>query len=281
MRSVPGFAFSGSSSKSEQLHVEGLAYDFKSLIVGWSAILVKLSKSPMTSIVSFWNSSQYFDLVYQQLARDSEGIGGSLTNNVLLVNTPQLGVSLVYVFYNSLLTRMLVAHEYCKFGRVRSSLRVSRPVGDQRSTLWLQLPYRYIIPSMASMALLHWLLSRGIYLINVRVYDIQGLEEPSRIRFAYGTSQVALLFAFLVGTMMLVALFALMFRRLGTGIPIFGTCSVAISAACHVPKGDKSAATKPLMYGVVPLDEHVRPEFRHTTFSSKTVELCKEGIIYK
>jgi hypothetical protein len=101
------------------------------------------------------------------------------------------------------------------------------------------------------------------------------------MRFAYGTSQIALLFAFLVGTMMLIALFALMFRKLGTGIPIFGTCSVAISAACHVPKGDENAATKPLMYGVVPLDEHVRSEFRHTTFSSKTVEPCKEGIIYK
>ena len=40
-------------------------------------------------------------------------------------------------------------------------------------------------------------------------------------------------------------------RKLGSGMPIIGTCSLAISAACHPAVGDEDAARKPLMYGAV------------------------------
>jgi hypothetical protein len=204
-----------------------------------------------------------------------------LLKNVLLVNTPQLAISLIYVFYNSLLTRMLVAYEYSKFGRTPNGLRVSRPVGDQRSTLWLQLPYRYIIPVLASMSLIHWLLSRGMRLTSIKVYDIQGQEVPSRTRFTYTTSQMLILLVFVVGTAMLIALFMLMSRKLGTGIPIVGTCSIAISAACHVPQGDEKAATKRVMYGASTVRDDGGSMFMHAAFSSKSVQPLQEGVIYK
>lgn len=36
----------------------------------------------------------------------------SLMENVLLANTPQLVISLIYVFYNNYLTRMMLGQEY-------------------------------------------------------------------------------------------------------------------------------------------------------------------------
>jgi hypothetical protein len=206
----------------------------------------------------------------------------SLAGNTIPVNTPQLGISIVYVFYNSMLTRMFVTYEFSNFAfPARHSLRVSRPVGSQRSIYWLQLPYRYILPIMAGMALLHWLISRGLYLTNTRVYNIRGQEEPGRNRFTYSMSGLGLLFAFLVGTAMLLLLAVLMFRRLGTGMPILGTCIVAISAACHPAHGDEDAATKILSYGVVPSQPgDIDGSRRHVCFSSKDVESLQDGVAY-
>jgi hypothetical protein len=104
---------------------------------------------------------------------------------------------------------------------------------------------------MIAMALVHWLISRGIYLVNVRVYDINGVEIPSRARYGRAMSPLPLLLALLLGTAMWITLFILMGKRLGRGMPIIGTCSAAISAACHPPTEKGVDATRALMYGVV------------------------------
>lgn len=101
---------------------------------------------------------------------------------------------------------MLVGYEFSKFAHDRKSLRVSSPTGQQRSTYWLQLPYRYSIPLMCSMGLIHFFTSRGIYLVNIKVYDITGKDVPSRGSLAYATSSLALVFAFVVMTVVLFAL---------------------------------------------------------------------------
>lgn len=180
---------------------------------------------------------------------------------------------------------MLVAYEFSQFGRKRKSLRVSRPIGTQRSTYWLQLPYRYILPLMSCMALIHFFISRGIYLININVYNISGQEVPYRDHFSHATSGLALLLAFLVGTVMLLALLVCICRSLGEGIPILGSNSVAISSACHPAVGDEDAATKELMYGVVntpPIDDQGvdRGEIKHVCFSSFEVKPLENGMRY-
>jgi len=204
----------------------------------------------------------------------------SLAANVLLINTPQLAVSLVYVFYNSLLTRMFVANEYSKFATKRQVLRVSQPRGSQRSTYWLQLPYQYILPIMTSVALLHWLISRSIYLTNIKVYNIAGQEAPDRSRFAYATSGLGLLLAFLVGTGLLAFLFVLMGKKLASDMPVIGTCSLAISAASHPAEVDEDASTKPLIYGAVEVSQQPEGHCWHACFCSKGVVLLKEDVIY-
>lgn len=101
-------------------------------------------------------------------------LGNSLISNVLLANTPQIVISFVYLFYNNVFTCMVMAHEYARFASVRKPLRVTRPYGEQRSTFWLQLPYRYIVPIMLIMAFMHWSVSRSIYLVQLEIYDNNG-----------------------------------------------------------------------------------------------------------
>jgi len=82
------------------------------------------------------------------------------------INSSQLGVSIAYLAYNGLFTRMLAEREWTSFGGTGSeykSLRVSRPSGTQRSTYRLQLPYRWSIPLMLASGTLHWLVSNCVY----------------------------------------------------------------------------------------------------------------------
>ncbi|OCL14245.1 hypothetical protein AOQ84DRAFT_407400, partial [Glonium stellatum] len=122
------------------------------------------------------------------------------------------------------------------------------------------------------MSLIHRLISRGIYLVNVKVYNILGQEMRSRETFVYATSKLTMLFAFLVGTAMLFTLFGLMLRKLPGDIPILNTYSIAISEVCHPMDSDDGAVTKLLWYGVVPIDRNQELQKRHACFSNKDVE---------
>jgi len=82
-----------------------------------------------------------------------------------MANTPQLILSLCYLVYNGLYTRMIAEFEWASFSTQYKSLRVSIPRGGrQRSTYRLQLPYRYSVPLIIISVLLHWLYSNCIYL---------------------------------------------------------------------------------------------------------------------
>lgn len=84
------------------------------------------------------------------------------------------------------------------------------------------------------MTVIHCLISRYIYLVGVKIYNIAGKEVLERAHFAYATSGLAFMPVFLNGTFMLFALLCLLFRKLKPGMPILGTCSASISAACHL-----------------------------------------------
>jgi hypothetical protein len=106
-------------------------------------------------------------------------------NNIMLItvmaNTPQLMLSVCYLAYNGLFTRMLCEREWASFGVRYASLRVTHRKGKQRSTYRLQLPYRWSIPLLGISTLLHWLYSNCIY---VGIYESKG--------FPYAASRLAL-----------------------------------------------------------------------------------------
>lgn len=156
---------------------------------------------------------------------------------VLITNCAQLAVTIGYYFYNSVLTNMLLAAEYSSYGVDRKPLRVTRPVEDsqQRSTYWLSIPYRYGIPIMLVFTLIHWLVSQGFYYSLIIPYDLEGhfLYEYKMGQSVF--SIMPILFAALLSFLTGIVLVGLSFRRLKSNMPLAGSCSAAISAACHPP----------------------------------------------
>lgn len=66
-----------------------------------------------------------------------------LISNVLLANLPQLILSIVYILYNAMLSTFLVQREFSRMNSRRKPLRVSEPIGIQRSSYYISLPLRY------------------------------------------------------------------------------------------------------------------------------------------
>jgi hypothetical protein len=211
------------------------------------------------------------------------GTGGrrrSLMKNVLLANTPQLAISFVYVLYNNCLTRMMLGREYSGYAKHRKPLRVSRPEGKQRSTYRLQLPYRYSVPLMATMAVLHWLVARSIFLVEINVFDYDGNPMAEKVS-ACGYSSMAIVLSLFVSGAIILALLANGARKLEPGTPLASSCSMAITAACHTSPGDEDAALLPLKYGVVVAEEPSNEsDCEHACFSSKEVTPLVDGHWY-
>lgn len=215
-----------------------------------------------------------------------EGASG-LIGAVLLVNVPQIICSFLYFMYNGLVTAMLSATEWSRYYLHKRGLRVSDPRGQQRSTYWLSLPYRYSLPLIGMSIMLHWLISQGLFLARVGVveYDASGTMSANS---SYSTSQeqnittqaayscLPILLTILLATMMLLSLAILGWRKLHGCMPVVGSCSLAISAACHRPKDDPDAAYLPVNWGEIPHEDPRRS--CHCCFTSQdVVEPCPDS----
>ena len=181
----------------------------------------------------------------------SESSSHVLLSSVLVANLPQLVLSILYFTYNSLYTSMLAAHEWSRFARYRKALRVTRPTGEQRSTYWLQLPWTYAIPLSAAASVLHWLVSQSIFVVRINALDPYHQPDEYGSISGNGYSAYALVIVIILGGVMLLALVLNGFRKLDPGMPVVGSCSLAISAACHRPLEDRNASLLPLKWGAV------------------------------
>ncbi|KAI5360755.1 hypothetical protein Slin15195_G086710 [Septoria linicola] len=177
----------------------------------------------------------------------------ALIGTILLVNLPQVAATLVYFTYNNHLTCMLVAAEWSQYFLRKKPLRVSNPHGQQRSTYWLQLPFRYSIPLLLLSMLLHWLISTSFFLarINEVRFEPNGKYTTVGILSQAAYSCTPMLLAILLGIAMLAGLVVLGLRRLEGYMPIAGSCSLAIAAACHRPLSDVDAAYLPVSWGEI------------------------------
>lgn len=207
----------------------------------------------------------------------------NLLPNVMLANTPQVIASAAYYLYNSLFTSISIATEWDRFGSEPKGLRVSSaPQEEQRETYFLQLPYRYSLPLAGLSACLHWLISQSLFLVSLEVWTTT--TSPKLSTVANGEGLISCGWSPL-GVLCVVAVIFLMFaslqivgrRRLRCGvIPVAGSCSAAISAACHPVKAE--AWTKPVCWGVVvPAADDV---LGHCSFSSGPVGDPVLGLYY-
>ena len=98
----------------------------------------------------------------------------NLFSAVFCANIFQLAVSNAYLLFNGCFTCLLLSKELSDFATQAKTMRVSKPKGLQRSTYWLQLPYRWSVPMMAMMALLHFLISEALFMVNIQMLDMNG-----------------------------------------------------------------------------------------------------------
>ncbi|RTE77655.1 hypothetical protein BHE90_007883 [Fusarium euwallaceae] len=151
----------------------------------------------------------------------------NMTESVLLANLPHFVFSGLYFQYNALFTGMLAANEWSDFGRKRKGLRVSSdPRGEQRSRYFLQLPYRWSIPLILMSMLIHWMLSQSIFLAVINFGD-DGFATTC------GYSPIAILAVVITAVVMAIPVVITGYRRLPTAMPVVGSCSLGIAAACH------------------------------------------------
>lgn len=172
---------------------------------------------------------------------------------VLVANLPQVLLSFLFLTYNGLFTCMLLGDEWNGYAHERKTLRVTNPTGLQRSTYRLQLPYKYGIPLLILSGTLHWLVSQSLFLARVASFTRDGHmdPDPTTLISTVGYSCIAIITVIILGAIVVLLGILIGFRKYRPGIPLVGSCSAAISAACHPPEGDDDAATKALMWGAV------------------------------
>ncbi|KAI0388611.1 hypothetical protein F5Y17DRAFT_452151 [Xylariaceae sp. FL0594] len=167
---------------------------------------------------------------------------------VLAANSPQLLLSFCYLAYNDLFTRLQLAREWAQYGERFHPLRVTDPKGHQKSTYWLQLPYRYSVPLMAFSIALHWILSNSLYVfistggfypstgIGIGITATTDTSLPANTVVYVAYSLKPLLTLLILSCVSTVVPPLLSLKRLPAGMTIPGSNSFAISAACHVSR---------------------------------------------
>lgn len=200
---------------------------------------------------------------------------------VLIVNLPQALLSFLYLLLNGVFTCMSLAGEWNRYGLRRRPLRVSRPTGKQRCTYFLQIPYRLGVPLLVASMLLHWLISQSLFVAKIAVADQRGSAQTdastSPTTAAY--SPLGMILTAVVAACVAVAAAGFGARRLRPGVPMAGSCSMAIAAACHAPDGTSERAA--LMWGVVPRTSGGGDGgVAHCAFSDREVDKPTAGQYY-
>ncbi|KIK53463.1 hypothetical protein GYMLUDRAFT_178948 [Collybiopsis luxurians FD-317 M1] len=200
----------------------------------------------------------------------------ALVAAVLISNSPQLILSMIYLVFNSLCTTLFLTLEWSSYAHSRKPLRVTSPYGDQRSTYFLQIPYRFGLPLMVYSALLHWLVSQSIFLVKVSYWSIgdnnNEILDPYSSITSCGYSPLGMMLTIIVAaSLILIALAFALFTHFNGDMPLVGSCSAAISAACHPPEDGKDSST-PVKWGaVMDANDLGKEDVGHICFSSGVV----------
>lgn len=207
----------------------------------------------------------------------------SLLGGVLLANTPQALLSYMYLAFNALYTTMFISAEWASYSVRRKPLRVTQPVGQQRSTYWLGVPYRYAIPVTIVSGLFHWLASQSLFKVQISVTDMRTREVIDQISTC-GYSPVAIILTMVVAAVLAGGGIGIGAIRFPSGIPLAASNSAAISAGCHPQPEDGDASLQPVQWGAVHHGNEpgaIRYEpIGHCCFSSFPVESPIEGNLY-
>ena len=113
--------------------------------------------------------------------------------NVAFSNVWQFVISLLYLAYNAVLTAMLVANEWDRFGKIRKPLRVTEPQGHQRSTYFVSVPLKYGLPILVALGALHYTVSQSVFVVYLTRFFSNGTEDIANRSVTSGYSCIAIM----------------------------------------------------------------------------------------
>ena len=198
-------------------------------------------------------------------------LGNGIIQNAVCANLPQLILTLLYMTYNNLYTRKAVAHEWDQMAIKASPLRVTDPQGEQNSTRYLGLPFRFAIPLQIISSVLHWLISQAIFVTSFAVFnyddfpvvvdrDGHSIRDPARpaqtpdqiikeganefVRVGYSCLALSIFTGILFICFIVSA--GDNFRTVHSHMPRVKTCSAALAASCG-----KTAMVEEQLYGKI------------------------------
>lgn len=182
-----------------------------------------------TAVLIVYNNDELSD--YRPVTLQTPTSTRGLLANIFSLGAIHLAISMAYLFYNHLWSRMLAAAEMNAFVKTRGRLRVTLPLQGTQSTYYLSIKPHISALMIIALTLIHFFTTRALSVVFIQTYDIMGHYSHQRI--TYGISTASAVLALGLGFLMLCALTFGLERRLHSGMPVLGTCSMAISAACH------------------------------------------------
>jgi hypothetical protein len=183
-----------------------------------------------TAVLIIYNNDQISQ--YQPLTLQTPTSNNGLLANLCSLGSIHLAISVIYLFYNHLWSRMLAALELNKLAKTPASLRVTLPVQGARNSYYLAIKPHYSALLLIALIFLHFLTTKAFSVVAIYTYDVLGHYSHQRI--TYGISTPSAVLALVLGFVMLCVLAYALERKSDAGMPVVGSCSMAISAKCCV-----------------------------------------------
>lgn len=121
---------------------------------------------------------------------------------------------------------------------------------------------------MLGAGLLHYFISQAVYPVRTRSISPDGANNHRFDSTVIGNSLLGITISFVLGVVFLLAYITTPLVRYKSDMPLAGTCSLAISAACHRDEDDTDAHLMPLKWGVISEDKDTG--IGHACFSTMT-----------
>ncbi|CAI6331874.1 unnamed protein product [Periconia digitata] len=195
-----------------------------------------------------------------------------LLSRIFMANIPQIWLAALKLLTNGFITGICTELEWASYADRRKGLRVSSNRRDsQRSTYFLQLPYRFSIPLLVVFGILHWLASQSFFVAD------------DDVGATLGISPLGCVISLAILAVIMVYLVVQGLWTVHIQMPLMGSCSAVIAAACQ-PRDDvemKEAHSKPVQWGVVcePMYSGI-DEISHCGFSHEYVDIPVGGRVY-
>jgi hypothetical protein len=230
------------------------------------------------------------DLILYGFGTSGQGrdiiIGGDtadgLLYSIIFANLLQVWLSLLYFATNGFLTAVCAQAEWSSYAKNRKGLRVSsNRRAAQRSTYFLQTPFRYSIPLLLIFGVAHWLVSQSVFMKDELWTGPNG--DTVYASTNVGFSPFAILITLAVLALLFVSIVVQGLWRTTIDMPLLRSCSAVIAAACQPMGGDapNGAVLNEVQWGVMcePMESNVGG-IGHCAFSTGYVDSPITGRMY-